>query len=191
MTITIQDLPAILAAHLKWIRSEAGGTRANLAGANLTGADLTGATLTRANLTGANLTVAHLAGANLFEANLYRANLYRANLYMADLTGADLTGAHLAGANLTGATIREGLTISRAPLFVNGLQYRVTIFDAHMQIGCEFHRLSDWQGFDNEQIAKMDGRDSRKFWDAFKAPLLAMARADGRDFSEEVTNEPR
>jgi len=60
MTITIQDLPAILAAHLKWIRSEAGGTRATLTGADLYRADLIGATLT-----GADLTVADLAGADL------------------------------------------------------------------------------------------------------------------------------
>ena len=110
-------LQDILDKHLKWLRSEDGGERADLTGANLyradlTGADLTGADLTGADLTGANLTGADLTGANLYRANLYRANLYRANLYRADLTGAnlyraDLTGADLTGADLTGADYIE------------------------------------------------------------------------------------
>ena len=35
MTITTQDLPAILEAHRKWLRGEEGGTRADLTGAKL------------------------------------------------------------------------------------------------------------------------------------------------------------
>ena len=70
------NLPAILAAHATWLRTNGEeGKRANLAGANL--AD-------------ANLMRANLAGANLADANLMRANL----------TGAYLTGAYLAGAYL-------------------------------------------------------------------------------------------
>ena len=42
MTITSQDLPRILGDHLKWLRSEPGGSRANLSRANLYGADLYG-----------------------------------------------------------------------------------------------------------------------------------------------------
>ena len=124
MTVTIAVLPAVLDSHLKWLRGEAGGQKANLyganlsganlTGANLTGADLTGADLTRAKLSGANLTRAKLSGANLYGANLYGANLSRANLTGADLTGADLTGANLSGANLSGASL------SGANLIVGG-----------------------------------------------------------------------
>ena len=74
MTITIQDLPAILADHKKWLLGEDVGARANLSGASLSGADLYGA---------------NLYGANLYGAHLYRANLYGANLYRADLSGAN------------------------------------------------------------------------------------------------------
>lgn len=38
MTVTSSDLPAILLAHGKWLRGEAGGSRANLSGADLSGA---------------------------------------------------------------------------------------------------------------------------------------------------------
>jgi hypothetical protein len=63
--ITKDELKVILENHLKWLRNETGGEKANLTGANLTRANLTGADLTRANLTGANLTRANLTRANL------------------------------------------------------------------------------------------------------------------------------
>ena len=94
-----QELKAILGKHLKWLRGEDGGERANLFGANLSRADLSGANLSRADLSGANLFEANLSGANLFEANLFEANLCRANLSGADLFEANLSRANLSGAN--------------------------------------------------------------------------------------------
>ena len=127
-----QELKAILGKHLKWLRGEDGGERANLFGANLSRADLSGANLFEANLSGANLFEANLfeanlsradlSGANLFEANLSRANLsganlsganlfeanlFEANLFRANLSGADLFEANLSGANLSGANYIE------------------------------------------------------------------------------------
>ena len=103
-----QELKAILGKHLKWLRGEDGGERANLSGANLSGANLSranlsGANLSRADLYGANLSGANLSGANLSRADLYGANLSGADLSRADLSGADLSGANLSGANLSGA----------------------------------------------------------------------------------------
>ena len=97
-----QELKAILGKHLKWLRGEDGGERANLFGANLSRADLSGANLSRADLSGANLFEANLSGANLFEANLFEANLSRA-----DLSGANLFEANLSRANLSGANYIE------------------------------------------------------------------------------------
>ena len=94
-----QELKAILGKHLKWLRGEDGGERANLFEANLSRADLSGANLFEANLSRANLSGANLSGANLFEANLFEANLFRANLSGADLFEANLSGANLSGAN--------------------------------------------------------------------------------------------
>ena len=44
------ELKNILDKHLKWLRKESGGERANLSGADLSGADLYGANLSRAYL---------------------------------------------------------------------------------------------------------------------------------------------
>ena len=123
-----QELKNILDKHLKWLRGENGGKRADLSGANLFGANLSradlfganlfGANLFGANLFGADLSRADLFGANLSRANLFGANLFGANLFGANLFGADLSRADLFGANLSGADLSEadlsGANLSRA-----------------------------------------------------------------------------
>ena len=120
-----QELKNILDKHLKWLRGENGGKRANLSGADLSWADLFRADLSRANLSWANLSGADLSGANLSRANLSgadlsRANLFRANLFRANLSGADLSWADLSRANLSGADLSwadlSGADLSRANL---------------------------------------------------------------------------
>ena len=95
-----QELKAILGKHLKWLRGEDGGERANLSGANLSGAYLF-----EANLSGADLSRANLSGADLSRADLSRADLSRANLSGADLSRANLSGAYLSGAYLSRADL--------------------------------------------------------------------------------------
>ena len=100
---TPDEIKAVLAAHLKSLSDEKGGSRADLSGADLGGADLSGADLSRANLRWANLRWANLSGASLSGANLSGANLSGADLYGADLSGANLSGADLSGADLSDA----------------------------------------------------------------------------------------
>ena len=83
-------LKEILDKHLKWLRNEEGGSRANLSGANLSGANLSWANLFGANLSGANLSWANLSWANLSGADLSRADLSRADLSWANLSGAKI-----------------------------------------------------------------------------------------------------
>ena len=78
------EIKKILDLHIKWLRSEDGGSRADLRGADLSRADLSRADLSRADLSGANL-----SGANLSRADLSGANLSGANLSGADLSRAD------------------------------------------------------------------------------------------------------
>ena len=59
----MNDLPTILANHLKWLSGDADSVRANLSGADLTEACLSRACLSRAYLARADLTEAKLAGA--------------------------------------------------------------------------------------------------------------------------------
>ena len=65
----VNKLKDVLDKHLKWLRDEDGGERADLSRANLSGADLSGANLSRAYLSGANLSGAYLFGAILFGAS--------------------------------------------------------------------------------------------------------------------------
>jgi len=170
---------------LGWAVKKAVKARANLADANLAGANLADAYLARANLARANLAGAYLAGAYLADAYLAdaylaRANLDGANLADANLAGANLAGAYLAGAYLAGAKIGDDITITRPPLQILGLSYPVLIFDNHIKIGCELHSIAEWQAFDNERIARMDGTRARRFWDRHKTAILCLAASDAR-----------
>ncbi len=89
-----QELKAILGKHLKWLRGEDGGERANLSGAYLSGANLSGAYLSGAYLSGAYLSEANLSGADLSEADLFGANLSEADLSRANLSRANLSRAN-------------------------------------------------------------------------------------------------
>lgn len=103
-----KELDAVLEAHMKWLRDEDGGIRADLYGENLSYANLCGAYLYGVDLRGANL-----YGANLCEANLCAADLRGTNFYGANLRGANLNGAKLYEANLYGADLR-GADLSNA-----------------------------------------------------------------------------
>ena len=159
------EVPAGLKSglHMRHALEQASATRANLDGANLDGANLDGA-----NLDGANLDGAYLARANLAGANLARANL----------AGANLAGANLDGANLDGATFGHGVTASRGVIQLLGLRWTVTIFDVHMRIGCQLHPIADWAGFNDRQIAEMDGAHALRFWRQHKAALMALGQRE-------------
>jgi hypothetical protein len=180
--------------------------RANLVRADLTGADLAGADLVRANLAGANLTDANLAGADLVRANLAGANLtdaYLAGAYLAgaNLAGANLTdaylagaylaGANLAGANLTDAKIRDGLTLTRTPLFIgpigreNGtLIAWPTNKGLRLHRGCFFGTVAEFEC----QSDKTHGNGT-PIWTTYRAALAMIAVWDAQHNAKATTEQ--
>ena len=133
-----------------------------------------------ADLYGANLSGSDLYGANLSRANLSRANLFGADLYGADLSRAFLSGANLSGANLSGADLSGDVKIKQPPIQLDAIKYGIIIFDAHMKIGCEFHSIAEWYGFDDRRILEMDGKGALEWWKRWKDPLMAICKAEGR-----------
>ena len=83
-------LKDILDKHLKWLKGEDGGEKADLRFANLRSANLSFADLSSANLSYANLSYANLRFANLRSADLSSANLSFADLSFADLSYAKI-----------------------------------------------------------------------------------------------------
>ena len=103
---------------------------------------------------------ADLRGADLRGADLSSAYLSGADLRGADLRGADLSSADLSSADLSGAKIHDGITITKAPIQITGLAWLVSIWDHHMQIGCEFHSYDKWANFDDEDWLRMGGKEA-------------------------------
>ena len=93
--------------------------------------------------------------------------------------GADLYGANLRGADLYGAD-GEKIKISKTPLQILTEVYDIIIFDSHMKIGCEFHSIKDWWKFSDKEIIAMDNSTAKKFWDAWRSPLMSICKANGR-----------
>ena len=151
--------------------------------------NLRDANLRDAYLSGANLSGAYLSGANLSGANLSGAYLSGANLRGANLSGAYLSDAYLSDAYLSGAKIKDGITISLIPIQIFNLAWSVSIYDQHMQIGCEFHSLHEWENFTDREIIAMDGRTAAEFWKTHKSILLGLARANGRNFEPFIPKE--
>ncbi len=105
--ISKEELKEILEKHLKFIRNEEDGERAELSCAELLNANLLNADLRGADLSCANLLNADLRGSNLAQADLRGASLWQADLRGADLRGADLSCVDLYGANLYGANLSD------------------------------------------------------------------------------------
>ena len=129
--MTKEEIAAVLADHLKWLRGE-GGKRADMWGANMWGANMRGANMRNADMRGAYLAGAYLARADLAGAYLAR---------------ADLTGAYLAGASLDGAKINDktALGILRRATRADGYEF----FLWHCQegffiaAGCHFFTMAE------------------------------------------------
>ena len=112
------------------------------------------------------------------------------NLSCANLSHANLSCANLFCVNLSGAKWRDGVVINKVPIQLFGLHWRVTILDEHMQIGCELHKLTDWEEYDDKRIAKTDGRAALWFWRKHKDVLLGLAKSAGRGATEDKTTKP-
>ncbi len=133
----------------------------------------------------ADLRDSDLRGSDLRDSDLRGSNLCGSDLSGSDLRGSDLRDSDLRDSDLRGAMRRDGIVLRLRPLQLFGLDYPVIIFDSHMEIGCQIHSLAEWRAFDNDAIARMDGRHARKFWDAHGPALLALAASDGRGVEAE------
>jgi hypothetical protein len=166
-TFTTEQLDEIIRKHRAWLNDEEGGERANLSSANLSSADLR---------------YADLRYASLRSANLSSADLRYADLSSADLRYADLRSASLRSANLSSADLRYAASIWGA--FGNLSQVKsvqcdlwpVTYTADKMQIGCQFHALTEWWAFGDEEIQEMDSRASA-WWSIWKPILKTIIEA--------------
>ena len=91
--ISAEELKIILDKHLKWLRNEKGGERANLRECDLSWSNLRDANLCSADLRGSNLHSSNLCECDLRDADLRNTNLSYTNLHYANLCNADLRGA--------------------------------------------------------------------------------------------------
>ena len=157
------DLQEVVRLHGMYLRGEAGGVMASLAGADLRKADLRCADLRGADLRYASLCNADLRYANLRYASLCNADLSGANLRNANLVGVDLRGADLFDADLRGAKLNGAKDGAVARLDFGG--WSVCVRSTQTTIGCQSHANESWLSWspDSPEIAAMH-KDATEWW---------------------------
>lgn len=95
------------------------------------------------------------------------ANLSYSNLSGADLSDANLRYANLRDADFSGANLRYAdLTIIQTNIWTIYIQKK------HIRIGCEYHTVNEWLGFDHETISKMSS-EALPWWKKWK-PVIEL-----------------
>ena len=126
---------------------EAVRQKVNLSNADLYNADLYNANLFNANLSNADLSNADLSNSNLSYANLSNANLFNAKLSSANLSNADLSNAKY---NNTYFTL---LNLPNQRYSIGVIKNKDS--EDEIKIGCERHKVSEWEGFTNKKWRKI------------------------------------
>lgn len=171
--------------------------------ASLEGVDFESANLESANLDSADLDAVHFLSVNLTNASLknsclkfaycVNANLTNANLQYANLTGAVFKGANLQGVDLQHAKFidtdfsgaffgtgenavkfNHGTFITRQPLTITNHQWKITITDDVMCIGCQSHLIEDWASFNDFEIHCMH-QNALSWWIKNRDDILKLA----------------
>ena len=82
--------------------------------------------------------------------------------------------ANLAGADLAGAYL-DGEVLTKAPLSLLNMTWPVLVTEGYMRIGCQRHTHAEWEGFEAEEIERMESR-AANFWSQWRDVLLAMCK---------------
>lgn len=181
MKLTKRRIRKILDDHVKWLRGESNGVKADFTGADLQEVDLRGedlmcanflaanlndADLSEADLRGAFLNNAHLYGAILDDADLRHSSLSGADLRHADLSNVNLGGATLDSINLKGANLR-GVCDGDEPLVIFktilGLRWDILIYNLLVTVGYETKTYDEWKEITKEELIKLD-KDALDFY---------------------------
>ena len=117
------------------------------------------------------------SGCDLREIDLSGSDLRESDLRGCDLRGCDLSGSDLRGSDLNGAKITNNTKITKAPIQIFGFTWPVTIWDQHMQIGCEFHSHKKWRNFTDGDWISMGGKDALKMKNTQFPAIIAICDA--------------
>ena len=76
---------------------------------------------------------------------------------------------------LVSARVYGNAQVSKSPLLISGLNWRIFISDSHLTIGCQQHALKAWADFSEEDINDMS-EYAREFWARYKDHIMALAK---------------
>jgi len=163
-TFTKEQLAETVKKHGQWLRSEAGGERADLSNAYLSYVDFD-----KAYLGGSNFSYSDLRGSNLSNSDLSYADLSHAILKHADLKYVNLYGACMRGACLSNVSLQWALGNMSHVKSILLDTYHITYTRDALFIGCKGFPISAWWSFSEDQIREMNGEDAVVWWRKYKS----------------------
>ena len=145
----------------------------NLRGSDLSGSDLRDCDLSRSDLRDCDLSRSDLSGSDLrdcylSDCDLSGSDLRGSNLSDCDLRGSNLRGSDLSGSNLSDCNLRgSNLRVLQTDIWT------VYVQKDTIRIGCQYHSISDWGQFTDDQIANMHRR-ALIWWKIWKDVIFAI-----------------
>ncbi len=113
----------------------------------------------------------------------------RADLQFADLRSANLRSANLRFANLREISLLDIVGNMGAIRSIQIETYAIAYTFEVLQIGCERHKIEEWDSFGDERIIRMDSKSALKFWRKWKSTIMQiieMAPADKWEYKPKV-----
>ena len=115
-----------------------------------------------------DLSGSNLSGSDLSNCNLRGSNLSDCDLSNCNLSGSDLRGSNLSDCDLSGSDLRDcDLRVLQTDIWT------VYVQKDTIRIGCQYHSISDWGQFTDDQIANMHRR-ALIWWKIWKDVIFAI-----------------
>lgn len=84
--------------------------------------------------------------------------------------------------------VSTSISFKKRPIFLDGLEYSITIGDGYIYIGCCGNTIEKWKNISDKEILEMDGKKSLSFWRKYKSVIIKLAEtfedSSIKDFSE-------
>lgn len=131
-----------------------------------------------AYLTGTQFIECQFFSCSFNDAYIFRSLFKKCELVECTFYGAMVSTVDFSGTEFGNVEWREGCSINKPPIIIDGIEYPVTAFDnGHMQVGCHYASYDWFWNTDEKHSAAMEGLKARKFWKKNKRWIFDMLKA--------------
>ena len=184
---------------------------ADFAGTNLSNLNLTGKKFLYADFSGANFETADISSSIFDRTNFRGAKFNDVKFTGTVFSGSSFVGADFGNASFESASFNRAImdlvdfryaifknanltNVKNSKLRMRGLvgdmllfksmqieDYFISYVGDQLAIGCQTHRLSEWENFSDSEIWIMDDGKSAEFWKKYKELIFQIIKTTNKD----------